>query len=270
MSRKLPEPMLEALHQRELPADVVRALETDLSAADRERLAALAADDAATLLRHPPARMAAAVEARLGRTRPRRAMARWAFALGTTAAAAAALFVAFGGPGSPVPTEPPTPLAVFETVRAKGDDRLLVFRRTDAAAEPLTPGAPGGTGDELRLGVLLDAPARAVIVSLDGRGAVTRHVPTAAATTADAPAVLPRGRTLLDFAYALDDAPEFERFVLVTGPEVRPGEVESAARAIAGQPDADRRPLPLPEGWRQVDFLVRKTQPEAGPRSPRP
>jgi hypothetical protein len=272
MNRNLPEPLLERLHQGDLPPEAAEALEARLTAEDRARLAALSADDAATLLTHPPARVAAAVHARAGRSPSTRA---WALPVGAVgvAAAAAALVFALLRPTTPapgvLPGDPGTPETASADVRAKGDDRLLVFRRTSSAAEPLPPGAVAAAGDELRLGVLLDAPARAVIVSFDGRGAVTRHVPVGEmGDTRGAPAVLPRGRTLLDFAYALDDAPAFERFVLVTGPDVTPGPVEAAARALAVAPDAETRPLTLPAGWRQVDFLIRKPRLEPPPARP--
>ena len=252
MSRRLPEPLLERLHLGELPADEQERLRAALTPADRARLAELAADDAAILLTHPPARIAAEVRRRLGGDRRRRAL--WLAAPGVAVAAAALAFAILARPEPPVAAvEGPA-----EHVTAKGDPRLLVFRRTAAGSEPLLPGAAVAPGEELRLGWLVDAPVRGAIVSLDGRGVVTPHWPSAGAAT------LQRGRVLLDHAYALDDAPDFERFVLVVGPEADLDSAVRAARAVAGAPDAATRPLPLPPGCTQTDVLIRKSATKRG------
>jgi hypothetical protein len=79
-----------------------------------------------------------------------------------------------------------------------------------------------------------------------------------------------QGRTLLDTAYALDDAPSFERFVLVVGPNVTVERVVEAAKTVAHTPSAATDRLPLPVEWTQIDFLVRKTASNAqGPNVPR-
>jgi hypothetical protein len=47
MTRRVPDPLLEKLHLGELPAAEAERLRASLTDADRERLEALAADDAA-------------------------------------------------------------------------------------------------------------------------------------------------------------------------------------------------------------------------------
>jgi hypothetical protein len=174
-------------------------------------------------------------------------------ALPLAAAAAAALALALPGTVPPTGAGPEPGVQVeSEHVLAKGDARLLVYRKTPKGAEALAPGARAAAGDELRLGFIVDDAQPGALVSVDGRGAVTPHFPVAGRE------VLPRGRTLLDSAYALDDAPAFERFFLVSGPGVALDDVVRAAEALAKHPDADTRPLSLPTGWRQTDFLIRK------------
>jgi hypothetical protein len=130
----------------------------------------------------------------------------------------------------------------------------------------MVSGASAQSGDELRLGWFVDAPTDAVLVSLDGRGVTTPHFPTSGAGAGKAP----QGRTLLDTAYALDDAPGFERFVLVVGPNVTAERVVDAAKAVARTPSATTDRLPLPAEWAQIDFLVRKAGSSArGPNGPR-
>jgi hypothetical protein len=254
MTRRVPDPLLEKLHLGELPAADAERLRVMLTEADRERLDALAADDAAILSQHPPAVMAGAVRRRAAAQAPAPAKRSPAWmALPLAAAAAAALALALPGTVPPTGAGPEPGVQVeSEHVLAKGDARLLVYRKTPKGAEALAPGARAAAGDELRLGFIVDDAQPGALVSVDGRGAVTPHFPVAGRE------VLPRGRTLLDSAYALDDAPAFERFFLVSGPGVALDDVVRAAEALAKHPDADTRPLSLPTGWRQTDFLIRK------------
>lgn len=250
MNRRLPEPLLERLHLGDLPLSEAERLRAELTEADRARLAELAADDAAILHAHPPARVTAEIQRRLGRVRRRRAL--WLTAPGLVAAAALAYAVTRPEPPA-VAADAVAGPGPGEHVTAKGDPRLLVYRRTSGGSEPLLPGTAVAPGEELRLGWIVDAPVRGAIVSLDGRGVVTPHWPATGAGT------LQRGRVLLDHAYALDDAPDFERFVLVTGPDVELEAALRAAKAVAAAPDAATRPLPLPAGWTQTDLLLRKS-----------
>jgi hypothetical protein len=88
---------------------------------------------------------------------------------------------------------------------------------------------------------------------------VTLHHPSKAA---DPPVLIPRGRHPLPFAFELDDAQAFERFVFVatdTDP-LDPQLVLDAAGAIASFGEAAATvPLPLPSTWQQSSLLLRKT-----------
>ena len=95
--------------------------------------------------------------------------------------------------------------------------------------------------DVIRLGYQAAGRAFGVIVSMDGRGTVTQHLP---ATGTAAVALRPGGQVLLDAAYELDNAPRWERFCLVTSE--RPfdlGVVLDAAR-LAARGDEARLTVP--------------------------
>lgn len=131
-------------------------------------------------------------------------------------------------PGQPVPavptpsvpaTIPPPSLpedrvaSVDDGIRLKGyEAALALFRRTSSGAEPLKPGATVKPGDVVRIGYRTGGLAFGAIFSVDGNGNVTRHWPL----TGDSAARLERGETLLPGAFELDDAPDFERFYLLT------------------------------------------------------
>jgi hypothetical protein len=153
-----------------------------------------------------------------------------------------------------------------EETRIKGDSlrgpRLLVYRRRgrEGGAERLASGARAAPGDLLQLAYAAgDAGLHGVLLSIDGAGRVTQHLPEEGARLAPA---LPAPREIkLPSAYQLDDAPGFERFVLVTAPEPFPvATVLGAARELAAQGEAARaRPLALPAAFRQTSVVLDKS-----------
>ena len=123
-------------------------------------------------------------------------------------------------PVVPAPDPAPGPIAAApaasgDGVRLKGKDHpapaLALFRKTRDGSEPLRPGAKVRPGDVLRIGYRTAAPSFGAIVSVDGRGNVTRHWPV----EGDRAARLESGEHLLPVAFELDAAPDFERFFLL-------------------------------------------------------
>src|SRR5262249_37147887 len=133
---------------------------------------------------------------------------------------------------------------------------LAVYRRTAEGSETLADGAVARPGDLLRVGYRAAGKRYGGILSIDGRGSVTVHLPPRADRAA---ALKNDGTVLLDQAYELDDAPQWERFYFITGdmPFAVPSVVD-AVRAAA----ADRRKPPaaiaLPRGLDQFMFSVQK------------
>lgn len=233
MTRPTPDLMLERLRLGELDPVAAERLKAAMSPEESARLDAMDAEDAELIALHPPRVVAVEVERR---ARPASTRRRWVWAAPVLAAAAVALLVW----PTPERIAPEPAVGVAPTERAKGGDRLLVYRKVGDAIESLADGAHARPGDVLQLAVLLGADRYVAVVSVDGRGTVTRHFPVV-----DGPAGLQTaGRVPLDHAFALDDAPEYERFVLVTAPEpFDPSMVGDALREIGGGS------LSLPDGW---------------------
>lgn len=282
---RVPALLVERLALGELDASEAAAVRRRLAEAGEEgRLEALARSDDAIREAYPPAEMAAAIARRAGGLSNRSvlfdrsdpsdladpsaplAAAPWwrsPWALALPAVVVAALIVALlpAAPPAPSPLGVPTggSGAPGETgLRAKGLlPHLQVYRQRAGREEQLRDGAPAKAADLIQLKIVAAAARYAAIVSIDGRGAVTRHFPEAGDR---AGALGGDGAEPLPHAYELDDAPAFERFVLVSGD--RPfavGAVEAAARALAA--DADRArvgPLALPEGLKQSSFTLTK------------
>jgi hypothetical protein len=252
---------LEQYRLNELPpaeAGRVRsALDTDASV--RGRLAVLAQSDEAIAREYPPAWLVSQIRARAAlrgaAVLPRRPVAGWAWPLGLAAAVLALLFTL---PGSVVSPNLSTTASTTEDSRPKGiQPALAVYRRTDRGSETMADGAIARAGDLLRLGYPAVPQVYGVILSVDGRGTVTRHLPASGARAAR----LGRDRlNLLEAAYELDDAPGWERFYFVTADtefDLEP--IVTTVRQLAAR-DLQHPPglLPLGREFGQAMFLLQK------------
>jgi hypothetical protein len=223
----------------------------------RAELDALSADDDAVLRRHPPHEVARAVAARSAQAE---AQARPAWIGGGVALLAAAMAAFVVLPRVLVPGSPPAePSAQVEDTVAKGATgaHLIVFRKAADEAERLSDGAEAAEGDVLGLAYQSAKAAYGVIFSIDGRGTVTLHHPSPPEASS---ALATGGVVNLDQGYQLDDAPDFERFVLVTaGHPIDVQQVISAAESLSPAAAATAR-LPLPADLQQASLTLKKVR----------
>jgi hypothetical protein len=214
-------------------------------AEDEDAVAALAADDRRVLERLPADVMAARIRAELVRgaftssPRARRVV------LGPALAACAVVL-----------------LAVLVKTPAEGADRPkgtimgphLELRVADAAGPRVVRADDVfAKGDVVQISIRAAGAGHGVVVSIDGGGGVTRHFPDDGDTT------LPDADAALPFSFELDDAPEFERFILVTSERlVDVEQVLQSARAVAVGPAPKSAPLALPTWVRQYEVVLSK------------
>ncbi|MCY1017858.1 ActD-like protein [Pyxidicoccus sp. MSG2] len=265
-SPRTPDWLLERIALGELSPDELAAARARLSAEPDgpARLAALEADTRATLERLPPARVVREVAARASRKEapsPSRRLAP-AWGLLVPALATVALFVLARPDTSPdgsgvTGSDLTASGGSAETTRIKGlAPQLLVHRQAAAGPERLTDGAPAAAGDVVQLAYVAAGRGHGVILSVDGRGAVTLHAPEGGG---DSAVLSPSGTHMLPRAYELDDAPDFERFFFISSEESFSLEpVLAAAKALAEGPDARTAPLSLPGDLTQVSFTLEK------------
>ncbi len=201
---------LERYLLREGPDDQLAALDRRL-ADDPElaqRLAVLERSNEELHQRYPPEWMSGQIELKLKRASGRGAQPTWSgYRLWAVPAVALILAVVA------VPTlfDQQTPQA--PATRIKGDQQepqLLVFRKLASGAQRLQEGALAQRGDLVQLAYRSGGLQYGAILSVDGRGIVTGHLPTTGAE-----AVPLAAQDTLDVAYELDDAPRWERFYLV-------------------------------------------------------
>jgi hypothetical protein len=149
-----------------------------------------------------------------------------------------------------------------EVVLAKGGaPGLLVYKKSASGPALLADGASASAGDLLQIKYAAGGAPYAAIVSLDGRGGVTWHLPSAGAQ-GEASGLAPRieeGGAALASAYELDDAPSFERFFILSSKE--DFELSLVSRALGdlarGSEPATGKLL-LPAGIEYKSLLIRK------------
>lgn len=262
--------------------------EGPLSKEDEARLAALRQDNAQILARYPAGPQAQQIAARVAAAQKltqKRAQSRWLLAPGVLGAAATLVAVLWFtrsphvGPDGPEGPEGPD-VILTKGGAPRGAAKLLLYRSRDGHTEPLSDGAAASPGDLLQLALVPGKARFGVLVSIDGRGGVTLHHPSApaespslfAGSAAPSPGEAGKivtGEIRLPQAFRLDDAPGFERFFLITaegaGREALSiDQVVAQARSLAAdRARAEREPIPgLPSGLAQTSLILRK--PETG------
>ncbi len=222
-------------------ADLERRLADDPALA--QRLAALAHSNEELHRRYPPEWMRGQIELKLKRAPGRPVQRAWSgYRLWAVPAVALILAVVA------VPTlldreAPETP-----ATRSKGreqEPRLLVFRQRASGVERLQDEALAHSGDVVQLAYRSGGLPYGAILSVDGRGTVTQHLPATGVV-----AVPLAAQDTLDVAYELDDAPRWERFYLLAA-DRRFGLAAFKAKLAAGD-------VALADDVRLFRFTVKK------------
>ena len=208
--RPISDYQLERYLLREGTDDELAALDRRL-ADDPElaqRLAALERSNEELHQRYPPEWMRGQIELKLKRVQGRRVQRTWSgYRLWAVPAVALILAVVA------VPTLLDRETSEVPATRIKGreqEPRLLVFRKLAIGVERLQDEALAQSGDVVQLAYRSGGLQYGAILSVDGRGTVTQHLPATGTK-----AVLLAAQDTLDVAYELDDAPRWERFYLV-------------------------------------------------------
>jgi len=114
-------------------------------------------------------------------------------------------------------------------------------------------------GDIIQMSYARGEMTYGVVASVDGRGAVTLHLPVGGADAAR----LDGRETALPTSFELDDAPGFERLFFVAADRpFKTALVMDACRKLADDPArVEKDPLVLPDGLEQSTFILRKAAP---------
>lgn len=98
--------------------------------------------------------------------------------------------------------------------RAKGvGSRIYVYKQEGSTAIKLDNRAKINSGDVVQISYVASGAKYGAILSIDGNGVVTQHYPEYGTEAASLDS---NGEIPLSYSYMLDDAPSFERFLLIT------------------------------------------------------
>jgi Anti-sigma-K factor rskA. len=230
----------------------------DLPPADGlpDRLAAIGESNREILERYPADAARAAVEAKLAARKEPLRFTRTGIPPWRTVTLAAAACCAIALTVTVVTMNPSAARVTASGIlssaeRSKGTGaKLFVYRKDGTQAVLLAGSTRVRKDDVLQLSYLAGGDAWGAIVSVDGNGTVTRHFPDSGDLAGK---LETSGEIALGFSYQLDDAPSFERFILVTG---------SKQFSIAGFSDEISRMVRngLPAGFDLTVFLPAQTR----------
>jgi hypothetical protein len=259
----VPDLVLERLRLGELEKSRAASLRERLGRDEelRLRLAALEASDAEILRTYPADQFAAAVRAGAGREAEMSRAGRPGWRTPVMPAAVAACLLALLGGARLVrdtlvsPGASPSATAPGERVKG-GPVALLLFRQgLDRSVERLAQGAVARPSEVVQIAYQAGGHPYGVILSIDGRGTVTRHLPAEGEMAAPLRA---GGTVVLPAAFRLDDAPSLERFYFVAGDEPFAVAPIEAMVLRSGTDPRTANPLPLAPQLAQVSFLLAK------------
>lgn len=251
--QRTPDWLVERIALGELPPTELAAARQQLESEPDgpARLAAIETSNREILAAHPAPAMAERIRERATETAPAR-LAGWRLgaliAAPTLAAAAALIFwLAPIGPG--------------DDVRLKGlKPHLVLHRAASGQAQPLTDQAAARAGDRIQISYVAAGKMFGAVLSIDGRGNLTQHL----AAPGPAPVQLTAaGEIALPSSFELDDAPGFERFILIVcdAPYDQGRLIEEARRVAAGTAPATEPFAGLASGCEQSSLVLTKVAP---------
>lgn len=135
--------------------------------------------------------------------------------------------------------------------------QLLVYRKMQDQVEILTDGKHASPGDLLQLAYVTAEEPYGIILSIDGRGAVTLHFP---GSQGESTKLELNKQSLLPNAIELDDAPKFERFFFLTSKSpIDVDDVLREAQNLTKNPEQiQQKKLDLPASFKQYSILILK------------
>jgi hypothetical protein len=140
--------------------------------------------------------------------------------------------------------------------RVKGlQNRIELWQKEADSIAMILDGAKVQKGDLLQIRTQVAAKCFAAVLSLDGRGNWTTHLPESGSAAVNAE---PSTSGFLPFSYELDDAPRYEVFWLVTSKAAfSVDSLVQSLRALTGSP-MPPPVLPLDKRFTQTRIMVRK------------
>lgn len=214
----IPNRILEGINNSELKAEDYYSIygKEVLNSA----LSELKQSDTEILSKYKPEAMHIAVEAKLNAKKGIIKIPSKVFRIATYAAAA--VFIA--AIAIPVGVTTINPANPTQDVRLKGpsselpkNQKLVLYRKNGKEAEKLNNGNLVNEGDVIQITYQAGNNDYGIIFSIDGNGNITRHFPENNWTAQQLKHS--KDEIPLDFSYELDNAPDYECFIMISSPK---------------------------------------------------
>ena len=268
-STKTPELLVEKLIHGELSDAEAQQVRKRLEAeGGLERIDALKASNADILSEYAPVQLAASIRMRHEIAEKekwkKRRLALLPLSAAFAAAAAITLFMIFPvAPSTTMPINSNSPADAaysdhpgeYVGIRGDGEPMLNVGKRTVDGQEWLKDGASVAAGDELQIKFNAGHAHSLIICSVDGQGEVSLHYPL---SENDSTKVAPMSAKILPYGYTLDDAPRFERFILVWSENDKPLSVKDVLKSVTHMSNARNSAPKLDKGVKFKDMTLSK------------
>ncbi len=157
------------------------------------------------------------------------------------------------------------PVSEETVARSSGSERskgtrahIYLYRKEGDRAVQLADGSKAVPGDIIQISYVASGEKYGAIISIDGNGTVTQHYPDRGETAAR---LDEKGEIPLSYSYQLDNAPSFERFLLITGDtQFRINDFIQKLSSFPDKKYAERADLSkyLPVRTRETDVLLLK------------
>ncbi|MBN1523904.1 MAG: hypothetical protein JW904_05445 [Spirochaetales bacterium] len=168
-----------------------------------------------------------------------------------------------GNPNIVLPSQAP------DTTRLKGSEyintpRIALFKKIideeQETAKQLLPKEVLHQGDEIQVRYYSGKYSHGIIISIDGRGAVTLHSPSPRTESTE---LVKYKDTFIKNSFKLDDAPYFERFFFILGNtpiQSIDGILLSAEKLGSDPVNAEKADLELPKEFTVTSIIVYKEE----------
>lgn len=149
----------------------------------------------------------------------------------------------------------------YPSVRVKGGEpQLFLYRKKNAEIERLFPEETAKNRDLLQISFNPVGSLYHVILSIDGRKQITLHYP--AKDKEEAPLIKKskKQQHFLSYSYELDDAPKFERFILISSKKAFKVKkvLNAVEELIKSGENIEKSQLKLPNTLKQYSLVIKK------------
>ncbi len=142
--------------------------------------------------------------------------------------------------------------AYVENIRIKGETRLSLYKLESNHVELIRNGECAEESSLIQIEYTLPETTYGAILSIDGNNNITKHFPINKNTAVKMDA----GKKSLQRSYQLDNAPYFERFIMITSKSEF--DIQQVSEKLLAVENKEKDIIALPFNNKQTNFILKK------------